>query len=295
MTSWLRRPRLITTVLAGGLALTACGGSGPGQPSTGDAPQVVASFYPLAFVAERVAGDLATVDNLTEPGVESHDLELTGRQVGAVSDADIVIYLAGFQPAVDDVVDENTDGSGLDIAEVVATTSDDPHVWLDPTAMVTITEAVAERLGELDAGNAEAYKENAAALVTELRALDDEFTAGLANCERTTIVVSHEAYGHLTERYGLQQVGISGLDPDSEPSAERMAEVSDVVESQGITTIFYERLVSPKVAETLAADLGVEAAVLDPIEGLTAETADEDYLTLMRSNLEVLRAANGCA
>ena len=170
----------------------------------------------------------------------------------------------------------------------------DPHIWLDPTNLMSVADAVADQLAEIDPDHAERYHANAKDLTADLRKLDDEFTAGLQQCEREVIVVAHEAFGYLAERYGLDQVGIGGLDPDAEPSPERVAEVHDVVEAEGVTTIFYERLVSPKVAETIAGDLGVDTAVLDPIEGRTDETADQDYFDLMRANLEALRAANGC-
>ncbi|TDE01325.1 metal ABC transporter substrate-binding protein [Jiangella asiatica] len=320
----------LTTIALGGLALTGCGSD---DASAGaDGPTVLASFYPLAFVAERVAGDAASVGNLTQAGGEPHDLELSARQVGEVSDADLIVYLAGFQPSVDEAVEQNADDRGLDTAELVPLLEEtgdehsedehsgehsedehsdehsdeheghdhgdlagDPHIWLDPTNLEPIAEAVADRLADLDPDNADVFHANADDLIADLTALDEEFAAGLAQCERAVFVVAHEAFGYLADRYGLEQVGISGIDPDAEPSPERLAEVHDAVEAEGVTTIFYERLVSPDVAETLADDLGVEAAVLDPIEGLTDDTADEDYLTLMRANLAALRTANGCS
>lgn len=313
------RPRSIIAplVLGAALTVTACGSNDPAG-SSGEGPSVLAAFYPLAFVAEHVAGDHATVENLTQPGVESHDLELTGRQVGMVADSDLVLYLHGFQPSVDAAVEQNAADTAADVAELVellpadagehadddehAQESDDhgdlagdPHIWLDPTNMAALAESVAQELGDLDPDNRQAYESNAADLVGQLEALDQDFADGLAQCERSVFVVSHEAFGYLAHRYDLEQVGIAGLDPDSEPSPNRVAEVQDIVERKGITTIFYESLVSPTVAETLADDLGVETAVLDPIEGLSDDTADEDYLSLMTANLEALRTANGCA
>lgn len=306
-----------TAVACASLALAGCGSSGS---SSTDGPTVLASFYPLAFVAERVGGDDVTVENLTQPGAESHDLELTARQVGQVADADLVVYLQGFQPSVDAAVEQNAEGAALNTADVVelehhesdeddeqhdedrdehgdhdhGDLDGDPHIWLDPTNLVSIADAVAEHLAEIDPDHAERYRANADELAAELNQLDSEFAAGLEQCERDTIVVAHEAFGYLADRYGLHQVGIAGLDPDAEPSPERVAEIHEIVEAEDVTTIFYERLVSPKVAETVADDLGVETAVLDPIEGRTDETGDQDYLALMRANLEALRAANGC-
>ena len=152
---------------------------------------------------------------------------------------------------------------------------------------------VAHELAEVDPDNAETYESNAEELATELAALDEEFAAGLATCERDTIVVSHDAYGYLADKYDLEQVSIAGLDPDTEPSPARLAEIGKVVEAEGVTTVFSESLVNPKVAETLAAEHGIETAVLDPVENQSDENAD--YQQVMRNNLEALRTALDCA
>jgi len=170
----------------------------------------------------------------------------------------------------------------------------DPHVWLDPTRLAAITQAVADSLAEVAPEHADAYQQRADALVAELTALDEDFRAGLADCEQTVVVTSHDAFGYLADRYGLEMVGIAGLEPDAEPSPARLKEVRRVIEDTGVTTVFYERLVSPEVAQTLAGDLRINTAVLDPVEGLTKDTGGEDYLPLMRANLAALEEANGC-
>jgi zinc transport system substrate-binding protein len=275
---------------------TATSGCGSAATSTDEVPTVVASFYPLAFVAEWVGGPDVHVVDLTPPGVESHDLELTPRQVGDIASADLVVYQKGFQPAVDDAVEQNASGIELDITEVASLDdlTGDPHVWLDPTRFAAITQEVADALGDVAPAKADAIQGRADELVGELTALDEEFQAGLANCERQVVVTTHEAFGYLGDRYGLDFVGISGPEGDAEVSPARLREVQDVIENWNVTTVFSERLASPEVADTLAADLGTTTAILDPIEGLTEETEGEDYLTLMRTNLGALRKANGC-
>jgi zinc transport system substrate-binding protein len=171
---------------------------------------------------------------------------------------------------------------------------EDPHFWHDPLRMAALADAVAEELSELDPEGADGYAERAADVRAELEALDSEFTDGLANCERDVVVVSHDAFGYLT-RYGLSFAAIAGLSPDAEPSPAALGNLQRLIREEGITTVFSERLASAKMAETLASDLGLDTAVLDPIEGLTDETADEDYLSLMRTNLETLRKANNCS
>ncbi|MGH3506463.1 MAG: metal ABC transporter substrate-binding protein [Nocardioidaceae bacterium] len=304
--------RRIPGALVVAVALTVSAGCGA-VGSGGSGPQVVASFYPLAYVAERVAGDHIEVDNLTSPGVEPHDLEMTPQQVADLSEADLVVYEQGFQPAVDEAVDQNSPDLILDVTEVVElgdpgaerTASEDerdyvelegdPHVWLDPTLLIPVAHEVASELAEIDPDHAADFRANANRLVSDLERLDSDFTDGLSQCERSTFVTSHAAFGYLAHRYGLEMVPIAGLSPDAEPSPQQLSQISDLIEAEGITTVFSETLGSQEYADTLANDLGVQTAVLDPIEGLTDEDSSDDYLSLMRENLTALREANGCA
>lgn len=323
--------RSLATLACAGLILSACGST----PSDDDTMKVVASFYPVGFVAERVGGDLATVDTLTTPGVDAHDLELAPRQVASVQDADLVVYQAGFQAAVDDAVeqadrDPETVVDAMEGVDAIAAEEgddhdhegeeshdhadeeghddhadeegheghdhgpNDPHVWLDPANMMSLAEETAAAMSAADPDNAETYEANAEELVAELQQLDEDLTAGLEQCSTRDIVVSHAAFGYLARAYDLNQVPIAGIDPSNEPSAAQLAQLSDLVEEDGITTIFTERLASSAVADTLASEAGVETAVLDPIEGLSDETTDEDYLSIMQENLDTLVQANDC-
>ena len=274
--------------LAGALALAAsllAGCGGPGGPS-GSTPRVVTSFYPLQYVARRIAGDHAHVSDLTQPGREPHDLELSIRQTGAVEDADLVVYERGFQAAVDDAVDQTHPHRVL---------GDDPHFWLDPTRLSAVAVAVERRLAEADPAHRRVFAKHLAGLRHDLAALDASFTRGLASCRITTIVVSHDAFGYLGRRYGLKVVGINGLSPDAEPSASHIQQLQNLIRSDGITTVFSEQLASRRFADSLAGDLHIKTAVLDPIEGLSDTTADQSYLSLMRRNLVTLRKADRCS
>lgn len=291
--------------------LAACGGSAKDDGKT----SVVTSFYALSFVTERVGGSFVDVDNLTSPGTEPHDLELKPRQVAAVQDADLVIYEEHFQSAVDEAVDQagRSKDDTIDLAGLVellpSQTDDeehhaddghdhgdeDPHVWLDPTSMIALTEAVSTRLSDIDPENAATFKANADELIGELTALDGEFSAGLESCRTRTIVTSHAAFQYLAARYDLTQVPIAGLDPTNEPSPAQLGDITQLVRSENITTIFTEELVSPAIADTIAQETGATTATLDPIEGLSDATEDETYLTLMRKNLDTLKKANSCA
>ena len=299
------RGMVVAAALA--LATTGCAAFDDNATHAGGGVEVAAAFYPLQYVADRVAGDRlghgVTVDNLTSPGAEPHDLELTVRETAQVAQSDLVVYERGFQPAVDDSVDQNATGTVLDAASVVAlvpfrdhgidSSEDDPHFWLDPLLMARMGDAVAERLGRIDPQHAAAYGSNAADLRRDLEALDHQYAAGLASCVRDTVVVSHDAFGYL-QRYGLHMETILGLSPDSEPTPSDLGRLQQLIRDEGVTTVFSESLVSPKIAEQLAHDTGVRSAVLDPIEGLSDRTSDQDYLTLMRANLAALQEANDC-
>jgi zinc transport system substrate-binding protein len=284
-------------------ATAACGG---GTSASDDGRlDVIASFYPLAWITGQIGGADVTVSTLTKPGAEPHDLELSPKQVAQISDSDFVVYLKELQPAVDDAVSAEAADKSLDAAAQIKTipftgqsegggkATYDPHLWLDPARLATVATAVGTRLAKIDPAHASGYQARTATLVGRLTALDEEFSKGLSSCARKTIVTSHEAFGYLSQRYGLQQVGIAGIDPDSDPSPKRVAELTDLVKKDGVTTIFTETLVSPKTAQTLATEAGVRTAVLDPIEGVT--TPGQDYLSVMRADLRTLRAALSCS
>jgi zinc transport system substrate-binding protein len=265
------------------------------DPATGSGPpSVVVGFYPMQFLTERVGGDAVKVNNLVKPGAEPHDLELKPQQRQEIRDARLVVHLAGFQPELDEAVATEAGDKAFDAMAGVNKLGDDPHVWLDPIRFAAIGERLADRLASLDAANAAAYRDRAAKLRTDLVALDSEYSDKLANCQRRDLVTSHEAFAYLADRYRLTQVPISGLSPEDEPTPQRLVEIARFAKEKGVTTIFFETLVSPKVAQTLAKEVGATAEVLDPIEGLD-EGSNADYLSVMRENLRRLTAALGCA
>lgn len=255
-------------------------------------PTVVASFYPLQFLTEQIAGDRVRVVNLTEPGTEPHDLDPSPKQVAEISDADLVVYVEGLSPAVDKAAQQNAGKHALDLTPDVDITDDNPHFWLDPLRMETAAVAIEARLSSVDADHAADFRANLATLSTRLKELDAAYTTGLASCERNVVVTSHDAFGYQA-RYGLKFAPIAGLSPDAEPSPAKIAELRDLIRADGITTVFSETIASPKMAQTLASDLGIRAAVLDPIEGVEEGSA-EDYVSLMKANLANLEDANGC-
>ncbi|MFW5419865.1 zinc ABC transporter substrate-binding protein [Nocardiopsis sp. CNT-189] len=313
----------IAAACTAGLLLAAGCGSGDGDSGQGgDGPAIVTGVYPLQWLAEQVSGDRGAVSNLTEPGAEPHDLELTGRQTGEVTDADVVFYVSGLQPAVDDAVAQSGTEGALDVADLVELRPAgeeeghdhdhggeghehggeehghgelDPHMWLDTGLMAEAADGLADRLAEADPDGAEAYRSNAERVRAELEEIDAEYGEGLAECDSRTLVVNHAAFGYLAAAHDLEQISVSGIDPASEPSPARIAEVADLVKEHDVTTVFTETLVSPAVAETIADEAGAETAVLDPLEGITDESPGDDYPSVMRGNLESLRGGLGCS
>lgn len=274
------------------LALTAtasgCGGDASGKQ------EIVAAFYPLAFAAREVAGPDARVVDLTPPGAEPHDLELTPRDVGRVLEARLVVYVGhGFQPAVQKAVAERS-GRSLDVLTALGRgrapgegEGVDPHVWLDPIRYAGIARAIARALGTPAAADD---------LVARLHELDREYRRRLARCERREIVTSHAAFGYLADRYGLVQLPLVGLQPEAEPGPREVERLVARVRAAGATTVFSETLASPALADTVAREARVTTAVLDPLEGLTPAEVERgtDYFAVMRANLATLRQALGC-
>lgn len=288
------------------ITLGACGGGGAADEAADGRPQVVATFYPLFEAAQRVGGDRVQVRNLTPAGSEPHDLELSSRQVERIEAADVLIFFGrGFQPAIEKAA-SRAKGVKVDLLGEVgsllpAPVGDseldvDPHVWLDPNLFKAMVDRLAEALSEADPQNRDVYEANAAAYRRQLDDLDAAFRQGLAQCDRRVMVTSHDAFGYLARAYDLTQDAIAGLEPESEPTPNRLAELATKVRAEGTNTIFYETLVSPKVARALAREAGVSTSVLDPLEGLSKDDAKagKTYVSVMRDNLAALRQALGC-
>jgi zinc transport system substrate-binding protein len=294
-----RNRRLAGALLTAAGVLSALGLTGCRSTSSTAAlpddgrPNVVAAFYPLAYAAKQVGGDAVQVTSLTPPGLEPHDLELSAAQVAQIAAADVVLYVKGFQPAVDEAIAQQAADRAIDVSAGLDLIPGDPHVWLDPANMAAIGSTIATTLADVDPQDASTIAEQGTAFAAAMTALDDQYATGLATCASHDLVVSHEAFAYLARAYGLTQVGISGLSPEAEPSPARMKEVADLVRSKGVSTVYYETLVDPKVAQTVADETGAATAVLDPLEGLT-QGATGDYASIMATNLATLEAGQGC-
>ncbi len=332
--------RILAAACAAATALTLSACISPSTSNGGSSKDgkltVMASFYPLQYLAEKIGGEHVSVTSLTPEGAEPHDLELSPKMVDSLSSADAVIYLAGFQSAVDEAIEQQAPKTVIDVssaAKLVEAGTDanhpsedeedatdeaqsgeteahdhegadhadhdhhhdmsaDPHFWLDPTRMANAATLVGDKLAEADSAHADTYKANAKALAEDLNALSDTLVTKTSTCKVKTFVTAHTAFGYLADRTGLTQVGISGLDPESSPSPARLAEIAQIAKEQGVTTIFTEALIDPKVAQTLADDLGITTAVLDPIESQT--DASKDYAATMNSNIDALTKALDC-
>jgi zinc transport system substrate-binding protein len=316
-------------VTLGLLAVSACSTSDAASVDGDGRLKVAASFYPMQYLAEQIGGDKVSVTTLTKPGVEPHDLELKPRQTAELNDSGLILYLKGVQPAVDKAIDqtsvkykvdattltqlENFDTSGghdhgheeagheeagheeagHDEAGHEAEAGADPHIWLDPVKYAEVAKGVGAQMEKADPEHAADYKKNTDALVAKLTALHTDFEQGLKNSATKTFITTHSAFGYLAERYGLEQEGIAGVDPESEPSPARIKELQTIAKKDKVTTVFFETLASDKTAKTLAKDTGLKTDVLDPLEGITDRSKGDDYIEVMRSNLAALQKALG--
>lgn len=327
----LRRLRIAgaatTAVLSVGV-LSACSAGSGGEKDDGKL-DVVASFYPMQFLATQIGGGHVDVSTLTGPGVEPHDLDITPQQTAHMSEADVLLYLGGLQPAVDEAVTQAGVEHTVDAAKLTSLekhgsavghshgdehgheesgdehgheesgehTDDeaagDPHIWLDPVKYAEVAEGVGKALQKADPDHAADYEKNTAALVKKLDTLNTDFEDGLKNTRTDTFITTHSAFGYLAERYGLEQESIAGVDPEAEPSPARMKELQKIASEDDVNTVFFEALASDKTAKTLAQDTGLKTDVLDPLEGITDQSKGKDYIEVMRANLAALQKALG--
>ncbi|MGW6023048.1 metal ABC transporter substrate-binding protein [Streptomyces sp. NPDC055099] len=317
---------LASATVLGLTALTACSSSSAADKNGDGKLNVTASFYPMQYLAQEIGGKHVSVDTLTKPGVEPHDLELSPRQTATLGESDVILYLKGIQPAVDDAIGQSGVKNTVDAATLTklekhgtgvghdhdhegeehadehaeeehgheeGEAGADPHVWLDPVKYAEVAEGVGKALEKADPDHASAYKKNTKALVEKLDALNTKFEGGLKDTKTKTFITTHSAFGYLAERYGLDQEGISGIDPESDPSPARIKELQDIAKEDKVSTVFFETLASDKTAKTLANDAGLKTDVLDPLEGITGKSKGDDYIEVMESNLGALEKALG--
>ncbi|WP_198351515.1 metal ABC transporter substrate-binding protein [Streptomyces typhae] len=327
---------LATATVLGLTALTACS-SDAADKNNEDKLDVVASFYPMEYLAKEIGGDDVEVTGLTEPGQEPHDLEISAKQTAQLENADAALYLKGLQPSVDEAIGQSGIKTKIDAASLTSMEKHgnevgghaeehdehgdehgkeeghaeeegheghghdhdhggkDPHIWLDPVKYAEVAEGVGKAFAKADPEHKGTYEKNTAALVKKLKGLDTDFRNGLKDTESAdkVFITTHAAFGYLAERYGLTEEAITGLDPEGEPSANRVRDLQRMAKADGVTTVFYETLVSDKTARTLADDAGLKTDVLDPIEGITKKSKGDDYIQVMRSNLTALQKALG--
>jgi zinc transport system substrate-binding protein len=309
-----------TVVLVAAAALVAglsgCAGDpAPGAEGSDGAPvQVAASFYPVQWLAEQVGGPAVEVVSLTPEGVEPHDVALDAGSLEAVAAADAVLYLgAGFQPDVERAVADAGDGTvtadllqaeGIELLAADAGLGKeplqggkDPHVWLDPVLMAAMVPDVVDALSEADPDGADGYRQRGEQVTSALEELDGDLGSQLTDCEVTTIVTSHAAFGYLADRYGLEQLPIAGVSPDDQPSAATLKEIAAAASEAGVTTVFFEDVLPPDLAETVASEIGADVDLLSALEFDPAASIgpDEDYLSVMRDNGRRLNSGLTCA
>lgn len=313
--------RIICAAAIAALTLGGCSATAKSGKADGGKVEAVASFYPLAYVTSQVGGDLVDVTNLTPSG-EAHEVELSAKDLTTISQADALIYLSGFQAAVDDAVKEAAPKNTLDVAKAAKLKklsaeqaaeheaahahegeheeaghdhhhgSFDPHFWLDPQRLSQVVPQVVATLSQADPDHSDTFQKNGKALQDKLADLDKEYRSGLNKCATPTAVTAHEAYGYLADRYGFEQVGVKGVDPEAETSLTRLQEVANIAKDKKVNVLFSESALGDKDTKTLAEQLGIKSEVLDPLE--IQVDKNRDYLQVMHDNLEKLSKAMKC-
>jgi len=277
------------------------------KPNTSTKLHVTASFYPLYFFASQIGGDKTDVTNITPASAEPHDYEPTTQDLVRINQSTILILNGGKLEAWGDKIKDQLQGSNVLIVttgeglanrqlEEEGKTIQDPHVWQDPLLAKKEVKRIEQALEKEDPKDAAYFQANETKLEKELDQLDADYRKGLSSCQKKDFVTSHAAFGYMAAQYGINQIAISGVSPDEEPSAQKLVEVANLVKKEHITVIFFETLVSPKLSETIAHETGANAMVLDPIEGISEDDikAGHTYLTVMRDNLANLQIALQC-
>ncbi len=297
---------IIAAVYALRAALTRGGAGAGANPAVSGKMAVVGTFYPLSHFAEQVGGSLVAVSNITPAGAEPHDYEPTPQDIAKVYGAKVFIVNGGGLDAWAEKIAPDLKARGVTVVDMQdamaldqapgSETAHDPHLWLDPALAAREVGLIRDAFVKADPANAGAYAGNAAKYVAALTRLDEEYKAGLASCRIKDIVTSHAAFGYVAKQYGLTQIAIAGLSPDAEPSVQQLADIARLAKQDNVKYIFFESLVSPKLAQTIAAEVGAQTLAFNPLEGLTAAqiSSGETYLTVMRENLDKLRLALDC-
>lgn len=268
--------------------------------------QVYASFYPLYFFATQIAGDKADIHNITPAAAEPHDYDPTAQDIANIEKGNMLILNGGVEAWGDKIKNnlKETNGEVVTAGEGLLTkqlteegeTMRDPHVWLDPALAKKEAAKITEGFIKVDPANTATYQQNEKQLDAKLDQIDAEYKKGLANCQSKDIITSHAAFAYLASRYGLQQIAIAGLSPDAEPSAQQLADVANFAKKNNVKYIFFETLVSPKLSDTIAQEVGAKTLVLDPLEGIPQDEIKQgqNYFTIMNQNLHNLQTALQC-
>lgn len=259
--------------------------------------QIVTSFYPLYFFTTQIAQNKASVHNITPAGAEPHDYEPTTKDMVKIENSRLLIInggnFEGWANNAQNIIDKQTT-TIVNIGRSFV--GQDPHFWLDPMMAKKEVEIITQNLIIADPANTDFYNNNSKLLTAKLEILNNQFKTELSNCQKKDIITAHAAFGYLAREYNLNQISISGLSPDAEPSTKKLTEIANFAKKNQIQYIFFESLVSPKLANTIAQEIGAKTLVLNPIEGLTDEDIKngKNYFTEMQNNLTNLKIALQC-
>lgn len=304
-----KKKLFITIITVAAVALGAAAllsRNGPAQTGTSKL-EVATSYYPLYDFVKNVGGGKIEAATVTPAGAEPHDYEPSPKTLADIQGAPVFVYNGGhMEPWVDNFLKDYGHvavraGDGI---ELMATEDEnhpsevakDPHFWLDPVLAQKIVMNIRDGLSRADPANKAYYAKNASDYAAKLERLDADYRDGLASCKLRTVISSHDAFSYLGRRYGLTIASIAGISPEEEPSAAKLAELSNLVKEKSIRYVFFESLASPRLADAIAAETGAKTLVFDPVEGLdeAGQKEGKDYLSVQRENLQNLRTALEC-
>lgn len=277
---------------------------------------VTTTIYPLYSIAKAVGDESIVLNNLIPFGVEAHSFDPKPSDMTKLSNSDIFITSGNLmEPWKDKIVkalkieDKVFDMSNhVKLREISEHNNEndkhehkhesniDPHYWVSLNNYILMTKAITKLFIEKDPENKDIYSKNSDNYLQKIEVLKDKYDSNLRNCTNKKILVNHDAFGYFAQEYDVKQYSISGLTPDSKPSAKVISELINLVKNEKINTVFFEEFASPKVAQAIAKETGAIAQALRPAENISKNENKRSYgyLEIMEDNLEKLKYAMNC-
>lgn len=303
---------LLSLLLVTAVFLSACGNS-KGESSkkeTKDALDIYTTVYPLQYFTEAIGGEYVNVETVYPPGTDEHSFEPSQKDIVKMAESDLFFYigynLEGFVTKAEPILSKEG-VSTIAVGETVHLEEEEhaheedghdhggvnPHLWLDPVYSIDMAKTIKDELTKKMPEQEEYFNSHFNELSEKLEALDEKFATTIESGRTNKIIVSHSAYGYWEERYGLEQIGVTGLTSSNEPSQKELGKIVTMAEKEDLNYVIFEQNISSKLTEIIQKEMGAKSLELHNLSVLTDKDieAGEDYFSLMEKNVKTLQTA----